>query len=641
MLRDTVRESLAFFRRASIIHRRCLCSTIAVLLFLAGAANHAFAQQSEPKRVLLLYHSFAPNLISAKSIRAELERQMPDSLELYDAPLLPASNERVEDRYADYLNARFRDQKLDLVVAIGAGAMTLFRRYRNQVFPSTALVALLQESRIPRSGLNANEAAVGSSISFAAIVENILQLLPETTNVAVVIGSSRAEKYWLEQMRMAFAPFAARVSFSWFNDLSVDDMLSHAAALPPRSAIFFCSLLTDGTGAVHQEDLVFSKLRAVANTPIFTWYDAYFGKGIVGGPLISVQDRTKTIANVAVRILQGEAPSQIMVPTVEPGVPKFDFREMQRWGISKDRLPVGSAVYYRDPTAWERYRWQIVSIAGALLLQTLLIAALFYERHRRHDAEATSRQHLSELAHMNRSSTAGELSASIAHEIAQPLAAIVTSGNAGLRWLAAAKPDLARARASFEGIIAAAHHAGNVIRAIRSMFKKTDEERVALNPNRLIQEVLELLRVNLRQRRISVETRLNADLPEIMGNRVQLQQVILNLLVNAVDAMDFVTDSDRMLKITANRQEPSGVLITIEDSGPGTALEDMSRIFEPFYTTKPQGMGMGLTICRSIVEAHGGCLVADPSRLGGLAMRISLPGNANSRTPMIDADAAE
>jgi signal transduction histidine kinase len=157
----------------------------------------------------------------------------------------------------------------------------------------------------------------------------------------------------------------------------------------------------------------------------------------------------------------------------------------------------------------------------------------------------------------------------------------------------------------------------------------------------LIQEVLELLRVNLRRRRISVETRLGADLPEIMGNRVQLQQVILNLLVNAVDAMDPMTDGDRMLKITGSRQDPVDLLITIEDSGPGTPSEEMTRIFEPFYTTKPQGMGMGLTICRSIVEAHGGCLVAAPSRLGGLALQISLPVRADDRTPLVDAEAAE
>jgi signal transduction histidine kinase len=608
-----------------------------------GSAHPALAEEldHEPKRVLLLYYSRPTNLIYAKTIRAQLERQMSDSLELYDASLLPAANEGVEDRYADYLRARFRDQRLDLVIAIGARATTLFRRYRDQVFPSTALLALMDEQEIERSDLIANEAVAGSSTNFTAIVENILQVLPETTNVAVVVGNSRGEKYRLEQMRTAFAPFAARLSFTWFNDLSVDDILNHAATLPSRSAIFFYSLVFDGTGAVHQEEVVFGKLRAVANAPIFSWYDAYFGNGIVGGPLISVQDRTQKIANVAVRILQGEAPSQIMMPSVAFGVPKFDWREMQRWGISEDRLPLGSSVYYRDPTAWERYRWQIASVVGALLVQTLLIVGLFYERHRRRHAEAASRQHLSELAHMNRSSTAGELSASIAHEIAQPLAAIVAGGNAGLRWLANATPDLDHARASFEGMIAAAHHAANVVRAIRSMFKKSDDERVTLKPNRLIEEVLELHRVSLRRRRISVETRLSADLPDIMGNRVQLQQVILNLLVNAVDAIDSMTDSGRMLKITADRQEPSGVLITTEDSGPGMAPDDMSRIFEPFYTTKPQGMGMGLTICRSIVEAHGGRLVAAPSRLGGLAMQISLPASANGRTLRVDADAAE
>jgi C4-dicarboxylate-specific signal transduction histidine kinase len=314
---------------------------------------------------------------------------------------------------------------------------------------------------------------------------------------------------------------------------------------------------------------------------------------------------------------------------------------MQRWGISESRLPPESTIYYRDPTAWERYRWQITMIAGALLVQTFLIVGLLYEHHRRRNAEAASRQHLSELAHVNRRSTAGELSASIAHEMLQPLAAIVAGGNAGLRWLAKAKPNLDRARASFEGVIAAAQHASNVVHTIRSMFKKSDDEKFALDLNRLIQEVLEILRVNLRQRGVSLETRLSTGLPEIIGNHVQLQQVILNLLANAVDAMDSRTDGDRMLKITANRQEPSRVLITIEDSGPGVGAENIERIFEPFYTTKPQGMGMGLTMCRSIVEAHGGCLVATPGRLGGLAMQISLPASANGRTLSVDADAAE
>jgi hypothetical protein len=157
-----------------------------------------------PKRVLLLYHSFTTNLIYAKAIRAELERKTPNSLELYDGPLLPASNDSVQDHYADYLHDRFRDQRLDLVVAIGADAMSLFRRYRNQFFPSTALLALLEQRRIPLSNLTTNEAAIGSFTNFTVIVDNILQVLPETTNVAVLIGNSLGEKYWIEQMRIAF-----------------------------------------------------------------------------------------------------------------------------------------------------------------------------------------------------------------------------------------------------------------------------------------------------------------------------------------------------------------------------------------------------------------------------------------------------
>jgi signal transduction histidine kinase len=472
-------------------------------------------------------------------------------------------------------------------------------------------------------------------------IENILQVLPETTNLSVVIGNSPLEQYWLARQRLAFQPFARRVSFRWLNDLSFEDILKHAATLPRQSAILFTMLYSDAMGVGYEDHEVVSKLHDVAKAPIFAFGDSQFGQGTVGGPGASTQDLSRGFASVALRILRGEALGGLKIPQTPARPPKFDWREMQRWGISESRLPPGSQIYFRDPTAWERYHRQIAMIAGALLVQTFLIVGLFYERHRRLNAEAASRQHLSELAHVNRSSTAGQLSASIAHEMLQPLAAIVAGGSAGLRWLAKATPNLDQARASFEGNIAAAQHAGNIIRSIRSMFRKSDDEKVALNPNQLIQEVLELLRVNLRQRRISVETRLSADLPEIMGNRVQLQQVILNLLVNAVDAIDSVADSDRRLKITANRQEPSGVLIAVEDSGPGIAPENIERIFEPFYTTKSQGMGMGLTICCSIVEAHGGCLVAAPSPLGGLAIQISLPASANGRTLSVDADAAE
>ena len=271
----------------------------------------------------------------------------------------------------------------------------------------------------------------------------------------------------------------------------------------------------------------------------------------------------------------------------------------------------------------------------------LLIGGLFYERHRRRYAEAASREHMSELAHVNRSATAGELSASIAHEVKQPLAAITANGGAALRWLAKATPDLGEARAALQRMVDAAHHAGDIIHTVRLMFKKSDGERFAVNANALIKDVLTLLRGDLERRRILVETRLRADPPEIVASRVQLQQVILNLVINAAEAMHSTTDRDRVLRVTSERQEATGILITVEDTGPGIEPENIERIFKPFYTTKSEGMGMGLAICRSIVEAHGGRLFATPGPSCGLALHIALPADAIGGTQKAGAEPAD
>ena len=201
-----------------------------------------------------------------------------------------------------------------------------------------------------------------------------------------------------------------------------------------------------------------------------------------------------------------------------------------------------------------------------------------------------------ELTHANRVATMGQQTASIAHEVKQPLAAISSNGSAALRWLTKTTPDLNEARAALQRIVDAARHAGDIVDTIRLMFKKSDGERFALNANALIEEVLTLLRGDLERRRILVETRLRADPPEIVASRVQLQQVILNLIINAAEAMHSTTDRDRVLRVTSERQEATGILITVEDTGPGIEPENIERIFKPFYTTKSSGMGMGLAI---------------------------------------------
>ena len=234
-----------------------------------------------------------------------------------------------------------------------------------------------------------------------------------------------------------------------------------------------------------------------------------------------------------------------------------------------------------------------------------------------------------ELARAARLTTMGEMTASIAHEINQPIAAIVASANAGLRWLANAVPDLDEARAALKRISADGHRAGQVMKSVRSMFKDKSA-KVGTDVNELIGEVLALLQRDLQKHAIEVRTELAGELPQIMADPVQLQQVLLNLISNAIEAMAAVEDRRGVLKIASSLDRAGHVLITVTDSGTGIDPEHQDRIFEAFFSTKSSGMGMGLSICRSIVQSHGGQLSAAPATPCGSTFSILLPRDGSA-----------
>ena len=244
-------------------------------------------------------------------------------------------------------------------------------------------------------------------------------------------------------------------------------------------------------------------------------------------------------------------------------------------------------------------------------------------------AEEELRSSRQELARVSRQLTMGALTASIAHEVNQPLAAIVSSGNAGLRWLSSAPPNLQEAAAALKRIVSDGHRASQVIEAVRAMFKKDADERTLLDINDVVQEVFGLLRGELRKHDIAVQYRLDAEAPQVLADRVQLQQIFLNLVMNAIDATSLVVDRPRTLRVSSERHDPAGVVITLEDSGTGIDPKNIDRIFQPFFTTKSSGMGMGLSICRSIIEAHRGSLSAFPTRPHGTAFRVTLPASGS------------
>ena len=334
---------------------------------------------------------------------------------------------------------------------------------------------------------------------------------------------------------------------------------------------------------------------------------------------------------MALRILGGENASDLPVVKV-PSQLIFEWPALQRWKISKSSLPPGSSVQFHQPTLWEEHAGIILAAGFFLIAQAAMIFWLLYERQGRHAAEVAARRTMTELAHMNRIATAGEMTASIAHEIKQPLSAITTNGQATLRWLKRQVPDIEEAKTAVQGVIEAAARADKVITNIRAMFKKEITPRVLLDVNQLIEQVLVPTRQTISSKNVAVQLNLTDDPRRlVLGDPIQLQQVVLNLINNAVEAMSS-SDGARILQIqTKTTNSAETVLVAVADTGPGIDPKIVDKLFDPFVTTKSGGMGMGLSICKSIIEAHDGRLTAVPADPRGTEFRITLP---RSRQPV-------
>jgi C4-dicarboxylate-specific signal transduction histidine kinase len=248
--------------------------------------------------------------------------------------------------------------------------------------------------------------------------------------------------------------------------------------------------------------------------------------------------------------------------------------------------------------------------------------------HEYREMESELRRRLLENADLNRQADSAALAAAIAHEINQPLGAMVSNGSAGLRWLDRESPNIERAKATLSNIVQAGQRAAEIIESLWAISKHENRTRVRLSLNELIREVLSVVETELQNHNVAVRTTLDDTIPDVVADRVQLHQVILNLIKNAIEAMDSVDSNSRLLYLKTERDLSQDIVVTVQDSGPGIDPQNIKRIFDRFFTTKSHGMGMGLAICRSIIEGHNGRLWAEPGTHQGSIFRISLPCNA-------------
>ena len=342
------------------------------------------AQAADPaaKRVLML-HSFGPQFKPwsdyARTIRAETIRQAKWSIDFSDFSLASARSADVESEapLVQYLRALYLKEPLDLIIALGAPAASFIQRHRSELFPTTPMIfTAVDRRRVDYRQLSEYDTVVAVNHDFAAIFKTILQVLPDIKTVAIVNGVSPNEIFWHEEIQRQLAPFANRVVLKWYDELPFADILKDAAKLPPHSAILWHLMNVDAAGVSHEENEALNALASVAAAPIFSYDGSFFEGALVGGPMFSVLESSAVTANVADRILSGEKAGDIKTQPIEFAAPRFDWRQMQRWGIAESNLPPGSTIYFREPTVWQRYSWQIALIIAVILVQAGLISAL-------------------------------------------------------------------------------------------------------------------------------------------------------------------------------------------------------------------------------------------------------------------------
>ena len=599
----------------------CACAC----LLLSGSL-HA----TEHKEVLILHsvgREFRPWNEYAKQIRAELDRQSPWPLEVREHSLESArsGDTNPELPFVQYLRALYAERVPDLIIAVGAPAAAFVRRNRQQLFPEApALFTAIDERRVQHSDVTQNDALVAVRHDFRFLFESFLRISPDTKIVAVVNGDSPNELFWRNEIQKELRPLESRVDIRWYDNLSFQDILKQTANLPPHSAIFWNTMVVDAAGVAYEGDRALTTLYATANAPIFTHDDSFFGREILGGPMLSARVLSKEAGAAAVRLLGGENPGSIKVEPVGFAKPMYDWRELQRWGISEGRLPSDSEVYFREPTTWDKYRTQILFVCALILLQTAMISGLLYQRRRRQIAEVQLRQRMTELAHANRYSMAGELAATISHELNQPLGAILINSETLDAMLQSPAPNLSELREIIADIRRDDQRASDVIRHLRTLLKKSPLELNDIDLNDPVRETVQFFSALAVARSIDLNSSI-APMPlPVRANRIQVQQVILNLIVNALDAMSTIPEDQRKLTIVSARVDKFAE-VSVYDTGPGIAPDKLKEIFDPFFSTKEKGMGMGLSIARTIVEAHGGQLTAENRAGRGATFRMRLP----------------
>ena len=609
--------------------RFALCIVIAVLAALLPDVS--WAASPLPRSVLILDQSDSDSAwygVFAAAFRSTLGAEASAAAIAVYTEHLDLS--RFQGRQHDevllaYLRNKFRETPIGVLVAQGSASLEFVMRTRTELWPAVPVVfAAVDEETVARLDRRRDVTGTIYQLQFGKAVTAARALVPNLKRVAVV-GDAWERQAVRRHYKEQIPAFVGQFEFIDLIGLPMAEIRKRVAVLPDDTAIVYTSVTLDGAGASYIPHQALAAFADVANRPIVIDAETNIGYGGTGGFVATPAPVGQATARLALRVLDGEHPSDIPSSAGDFTRPVFDWRELQRFGISESRLPPGSEIRYRAPSLWDQYRWQMITVLAIVLTQALMIWGLLVERRRRQRAERASRSRLVEVIHLNRTATAGALSASIAHELNQPLGAILSNAEAAEMLLTKESPDLDQIREILADIRRDDQRASDIIRHLRGLLKKGEVKLQEFDLNEAIRGMLHFLEPEAIRRGVELKVQEVPGATPVRADHIHLQQVILNLATNGMDAMSSCAREKRVLALETALAGSSEVEVSIVDSGTGIPDDKLNNIFETFYSTKPQGTGLGLSIARTIVETYGGRIWAENRAGGGAAFRFTLP----------------
>lgn len=527
-------------------------------------------------------------------------------------------------------NEKYRTAKIDLLITVGPGLHPYLEKYNLEMLKTTPTINIDFTNTLMSGDplIARNELNVGLEVHVEKTVQSAIDLFPEYREIYVFSGNSNNDEYFLNLFKQIEPQFSARYSFKYITGIPFDSTLIEAGKVPAQSLVFVPSYLSDSKIPVYNTPEASSLIASVTKAPVFPVFDSFvLSSGSIGGNVLSLFNVGEEVGRLSTDVLKGVSIKELQVDKSDFYEHTYNWEQLKLHGLLKSAaIPENSRMYYKKVSFFELYKWQIGLLFFFLVSQTLLIFYLIRLNKRQKEIvrqKIETENIYRQLTREDRLMRMVELTASLSHELSQPLTSILYSAQAGLRFLKSGKQDEKQTEEIFENIIEDDKRAGDLISSVKNMMKQEVREPEILNLNALIQEAITIFKAEAVRNNIDLKLSLNKNQVFIFGDKIQLQQVLLNFLFNSAIAMEDITNENKTINIVQSIKN-NLVTVSVRDSGPGIDVKILDTIFKPFVTTRKKGFGIGLALCKSIIEKHHGRIWASNILNGGAEFSFSL-----------------